>query len=651
MFIGSSREALPIAEAFRNGLKDHVQVTLWSDLGVFPPGFFPLESLEAAVNDFPHALIVFKPEDLTTKREITKFTARDNAVFELGLFVGRHGRRSAFVAVPQTAEMHFPSDLLGLEPVRYRAVDKDDKVESYDVKEACDAILKALRAIPPKPRTHPQPSPFWDVLSNQIVILYGVEHEINVHPHPRHRISLRDLGTSLEIRDFLQRQYPHKMVRLLPASQPGLPQQMHGADLIIVGGFVTNAEFAKHRHRYEHYFRLKMGRLCVVEGQRIHVPEFRPPDGSTPPDVRDPQGVEDFPTEWTAQDFGLVFNGPLHMYGQNRRVVAIAGVKGHGTHGSATYLIGDSPAVDTQLRERPLESRDTLEIVVGVDVVNDAVNRSEALTVRFNGECVFDAPRSPSRPCELNRPCDGCDFGVKPVVHPRLPSKMLTSQIRAIVFDLDDTLIDTFGTLIMPLEMQAARLMIAAPGAPMTDENALAAALLRSRRVAPQTLEADLRKRGFPRDVLQLRHDLLEKVSLENLVVSPEVRQLLKELEARFELYLLTAGKREFQRAKIKKLAIRSHFAGVNIVSNSSSDAKKGMIERLAARRDYKSENVLIVGNRLDSEIAAGNRLNMPTVWIRHGEGADLKPGPHTGMPDHEIRSVLDLRKVLWPWS
>lgn len=57
--------------------------------------------------------------------------------------------------------------------------------------------------------------------------------------------------------------------------------------------------------------------------------------------------------------------------------------------------------------------------------------------------------------------------------------------------------------------------------------------------------------------------------------------------------------------------------------------------------------DALIVGNRLDKEILAGENLGAPTVWMQHGEGskANLEDGRRE--PDYTIDSILKLRDVL----
>jgi FMN phosphatase YigB (HAD superfamily) len=647
-FIGSSREALPVAEAFQKGLDKHIVTTVWSEKSVFKPSEYTLDSLERALDRFPYALLILSPDDITHSRGKEETSARDNAIFELGLFVGRHGRRSVYIAVPDSVPMRIPTDFTGMTPVTYTIVKEPGGKESYTVDAACAQILATLKSH--RSSAIRRPSPFWDVLSDTIVILYGIDAEIGSQSHPRHRVSRRDLETAWDLQSFLARRYPNKEILPIPATASGWEWLTRtDADLVVVGGFVTNAAFASHRSRYEHFFRVKLGRLCVLEGQRVHHPQFTAPAGCSVPDSRDPQKVEDYPTELTSLDFGFVFNGMLPMYGRDRRVVAIAGVKGHGTRGAARFVSVDPLGIDTQLRE-PLEPGDTLELAVAAHVFSDVVDHVEPISIILNAQPLIETVTEYSARCELDRVCEGCDFGVPPVTAHRIVTspRMLTSQIRAIVFDLDDTLIDTFGTLITPLEIQAAKAMIAA-GARDRDPLTLASTLLRIRRCAPGDFEHELQRLGhrYTKKVLAVRNRLLTSVPLDHLVLSPEVAQLLSRLRGQFDLYLLTSGAPKFQNQKIDRLEIRSHFSEIVVVTESSRRSKATAIQNLAQKLRLRPENVLVVGNRLDIEIAAGNALGMPTVWIQHGEGSEQRPSKDNGQPDFTLRHVLEIATLL----
>jgi predicted nucleotide-binding protein len=119
MFIMSSVEGLPVANEIQAGLQHDVLATVWPN-GVFWAGGYPLESLETAVSESDFGVAVALFEDIVeTARGDRKPTIRDNVLFELGMFMGRLGRRRSILVFPQQKNLVLPSDLHGLTPASY----------------------------------------------------------------------------------------------------------------------------------------------------------------------------------------------------------------------------------------------------------------------------------------------------------------------------------------------------------------------------------------------------------------------------------------------------------------------------------------------------------------------------------------------------
>lgn len=142
VFIGSSREAIPAAEAIQQALDDLSETELWSQ-GLFKQTNVPIEDLMVAVSRFDFAVFVFLPEDYAEIRGERELTVRDNVLFELGLFLGKLGRQRVFFIAPvgkQVFKVHLPTDLSGLRPSMYDA-DASNRVAAigkslYEAKEA-----------------------------------------------------------------------------------------------------------------------------------------------------------------------------------------------------------------------------------------------------------------------------------------------------------------------------------------------------------------------------------------------------------------------------------------------------------------------------------------------------------------------------------
>ncbi|MEN9866536.1 MAG: hypothetical protein RL748_2126 [Pseudomonadota bacterium] len=113
LFVGSSSEGLKIAKAIQVLLDHSCEVTIWSQ-GIFGLSEGTLESLVSAMDDFDFAVLVLTPDDLLTSRNEITPTARDNVLFELGLFMGSLGRKRTFIVYDRSAKLKLPSDLAGV---------------------------------------------------------------------------------------------------------------------------------------------------------------------------------------------------------------------------------------------------------------------------------------------------------------------------------------------------------------------------------------------------------------------------------------------------------------------------------------------------------------------------------------------------------
>lgn len=145
VFVGSSSEKLEVALAIQENLEERMEVTVWPQ-GVFQPSRPPLDSLVEQLSRSDFGVFVFSPDDVLIMREQQKEAVRDNVLFELGLLVGRLGRRRGFIVVPKSVstEFHLPSDLIGMTPVTY-----DDRRQDGNLKAAlgpaCQQIQRAVR--------------------------------------------------------------------------------------------------------------------------------------------------------------------------------------------------------------------------------------------------------------------------------------------------------------------------------------------------------------------------------------------------------------------------------------------------------------------------------------------------------------------------
>lgn len=147
VFVGSSAEGLPIAEAIQLNLDHSCETTLWSQ-GVFGLSEGTLEALVRSAASFDFAVLVLTPDDLVSKRNKPGQQPRDNVLFELGLFMGMLGRDRTFIVHERKTPLDLPTDLAGITPATFAR--RADNNMHAALGPVCTQLKTAMTAAKPK---------------------------------------------------------------------------------------------------------------------------------------------------------------------------------------------------------------------------------------------------------------------------------------------------------------------------------------------------------------------------------------------------------------------------------------------------------------------------------------------------------------------
>jgi hypothetical protein len=147
LFIGSSTEGLNAAYAVQSGLEHDAEVTVWTQ-DVFAPSEFTLESLIKQLRVTDVGVFIFTPDDVVRMRGKAHQAARDNVLFEFGLFAGHLGRNRCAIVHPRGTNLRMPSDLLGFNAITYASVRADGNLEAA-LGPASTKIRSLLKSITP----------------------------------------------------------------------------------------------------------------------------------------------------------------------------------------------------------------------------------------------------------------------------------------------------------------------------------------------------------------------------------------------------------------------------------------------------------------------------------------------------------------------
>lgn len=125
-----------------------------------------------------------------------------------------------------------------------------------------------------------------------------------------------------------------------------------------------------------------------------------------------------------------------------------------------------------------------------------------------------------------------------------------------------------------------------------------------------------------------------------------EVNEVLRTLTHIHDLSLLTAGHAFTQWAKIKECGLVDCFKTVMIVHNPE-DKSRALNSLIAVYPVGHPRRAIVVGDRVDLEIAFANKLGCTSVWIRRGKHAARTPTHPDEQPTHTIESLVQLAAIV----
>jgi FMN phosphatase YigB (HAD superfamily) len=218
-----------------------------------------------------------------------------------------------------------------------------------------------------------------------------------------------------------------------------------------------------------------------------------------------------------------------------------------------------------------------------------------------------------------------------------------------LVFDLDDTLLDTYRLLVPQASREACQAMI---------EGGLQVAL----EACLRTWE-EHRKQQRNEDVftyLTQTYGVREDANAEavakkganafyhrrietSIGLFPGARELLMGLKKKYQLHLVTAGVRSTQEQKIQILGISDFFDNIVFVDPQRGQRKMDAFRSIMAKTGRAPERYLSIGNRIDSDIGEARALGWRGCLVRYGEHSGQKPNSNLEKPDFEVDNVVDV--------
>ena len=223
------------------------------------------------------------------------------------------------------------------------------------------------------------------------------------------------------------------------------------------------------------------------------------------------------------------------------------------------------------------------------------------------------------------------------------------SRIKALIFDLDDTLYDCTGSLVEAARQRAAAAMVEA-GLPMTVDEGVRLQGELTDRYGPRytVFNRIAEKYGLGEEFVSAAMAAYNSDEVESIEPFPDVAPTLRRLRIQgYQVFLVTAGVHARQQKKIDRLGIHALFDDILIQDEERGMSREECFIELMHRHGLEPEEIVSVGDRIHSEIRISNYLKMTSVQMVHGHFKSLMPKSDLEEPDYRIHSISEIMDVL----
>ncbi len=217
-----------------------------------------------------------------------------------------------------------------------------------------------------------------------------------------------------------------------------------------------------------------------------------------------------------------------------------------------------------------------------------------------------------------------------------------------IIFDLDDTLVDTSGC-ITPFQLRAAFDKMIEQGLQVPDPEKALDLLLKIDETA-ESASAALSEfleivDGDP-NLFFTAASIVYGDLPEDMTVFPmdDALEVLLELKEKHELALVSCGKKDRQMLKMKKAGIDSTLFSKIIISEDRD--KKPHYQTILEELQYSPLHTVVCGDRLALDLKPAKELGCKTVQMRWGRGLSHRAAA-AKEADFAIRALRQLKEVI----
>ncbi len=225
----------------------------------------------------------------------------------------------------------------------------------------------------------------------------------------------------------------------------------------------------------------------------------------------------------------------------------------------------------------------------------------------------------------------------------------MPALLKAVIFDLDDTVFDCTGSLVAASRRRAAEALVNA-GLPMTVEQAFALQNELAEVHGPHFLVFDEigQRYELSHEALDAAYKAYNSDEVGSIEPFPDVVPTLQTLRRQGILcFLLTVGYHMRQQIKLEKLGLEGQFDEIMVNDFDRGALMSECLRYFLHKYHLHPAEVLIVGDRPGAEIRVGNELGMVTAQMLRGRFSVAEPRDRFEVPDFRIRHIFQVPTIL----
>ncbi|MBI5346029.1 MAG: HAD family hydrolase [Chlamydiae bacterium] len=213
-----------------------------------------------------------------------------------------------------------------------------------------------------------------------------------------------------------------------------------------------------------------------------------------------------------------------------------------------------------------------------------------------------------------------------------------------IIFDLDDTLIDT-SNCIVPIMLKKALGKMISEGLKVNNFEEALAKLLDINKFSEHSYDAI--KTFLEDEKMESLYDIGVQAVYSDIPDEIEIlplrgaKTLLKELSNKYKLAVVTKGREANQLKKLKKSGLDTSFFSKIMVTEGDKGA---CYQKIIDEFKILAERVIVCGDRIQNDLEPAKKIGCITIHMKRARGALLTKDENV---DFTIKSLMGMKKIL----